>query len=547
MKKWIALVLSLLLCITALAPFAAAEEAYVPGAIAEKLITDSFNAGQIITGHMKLRLDADAAAFGLEEEEAAIFNALLPVLDDITVGLGAGKTESGIRIEADAELANAHGGDPVTVSAAANLDLYGISVESDLIPGERVTSKWETLLAMAGMNDSDIGMLVMLRDIDWEVMLPQYIAIAESYLNMGLQYAQPYGEIVLGWAAALPMTLEEGPAPEGCPEGAAVSSVTVTEKDMMELAAALAEYLKADTVVAGFANLLIQEAYTGEGNPPTAQQLCDEVIAAASSVTNTEDCVKLTWGVDESGMPVYGSVQLIAAESGVIRLALSCVPNAANNNDYTFAFDIVNPDGTPYLSMHCAGEIGANTFTANAELLEEGAQIMGLQYSVIPAPVEGTLPSQKIEQTMSMVVDDGTTSMQLVGSGTVTCTATIDGGEEIDESMNTDMYVDGVQVTTTALETLTVYPDTDGFVGTYSVLQSMPQMGINAVGLDVHLGDHPYDPAAAAALRETALETSSKTDIDGLIATVMQNGQFKLIAAMQALPTEVLSLLMNAE
>ena len=547
MKKWTALFLSLVLCMLTLAPLAAAEDAYVPGAIANQLIADSFNAGQIITGHMKLRLDADAAAFGLEGEDAEIYNVLLPVLDDVTIGLGAGKTDGGIRIEADAELANAQGGNPVTVSAAANLDLYGISLESDLIPGQRVTSKWETLLAMAGMNDSDISTLVMLRDMDWEAMLPQVISMVESYVQMGLQYAQPYGEIVLGWAAALPMTLEEGPAPEGCPQGAALSSVTVTEQDLMNLAAALAKYLKSDTVVAGFANLLIQEAYTGEGNPPTVSQLCDEVIAAAASVTNTEDYVKLTLGMGETGMPVYGSVQLVAAGSGVIRLALSCVPNAANNNDYAFAFDIVNPDNTPYISMHCAGEIGADMFTANAELLEEGAQIMGLAYSVIPSAIEGTLPGQKIDQTISMVVDDGITSMQMVASGTSTLSMTIDGGETIDETMNMDMYVDGVQVTTTSLETLAIYPDTEGFVGTYSNLQSMPQMGINALGVDVYLGDHPYDPAATAALAETAFETSSKSDIDALITTVMQNGQFKLISAMQALPTEVLSLLMNAE
>ena len=180
-------------------------------------------------------------------------------------------------------------------------------------------------------------------------------------------------------------------------------------------------------------------------------------------------------------------------------------------------------------------------------LLEEGAQIMGLAYSVIPSAIEGTLPGQKIDQTISMVVDDGITSMQMVASGTSTFAMTIDGGETIDETMNMDMYVDGVQVTATALETLAIYPDTEGFVGTYSNLQSMPQMGLNALGVDVYLGDHPYDPAATAALAETAFETSSKSDIDALITTVMQNGQFKLISAMQALPTEVLSLLMNAE
>ena len=73
----------------------------------------------------------------------------------------------------------------------------------------------------------------------------------------------------------------------------------------------------------------------------------------------------------------------------------------------------------------------------------------------------------------------------------------------------------------------------------------MPQMGINAIGMDVYLADKDYDPATTAALAETALETSSRETIDALLNTVMVNGQYKLIAAMQALPTEVLSILMN--
>lgn len=546
MKKWTALI-ALVLCALALLPCAMAEEAYVPGKIAEQLITDAWNAGKIISGDVKLHLEADAAALGLDEEEAAVFDVILPVLDDVTVGLGLGKTEGGIRIEADAELQHAQGGDPVAVSAAANLDLYGISVESDLIPGNRVTSRWETLLAMAGMDDGDISTLIMLRDMDWESTLPQLLAMAESYVQIGLQYAQPYAEVIVNWAAALPMTLEEGPAPAGCPEGTAVSSVTVTEKDIMTLAAALAETLKADTVVSGFANLLIQEAYTGEGNAPTAAQLCDQVIAEAAACTNTDDHLKLTWGVDASGMPVYGLAELTAAEAGIISLRLSGAPNAAGNADYAFAFDIANPDGTPYISMSCAGEAGSGLFTASAQMAEEGEQIMGMEYGMTMTETADTLPGQKIEQKISMVVYDGASTVQMVGAGTVNAAMSIDGGETIDETMNMDMYVDGVQMTTTALETLAVYPDTEGFTGTYSTMQRMPQMGVERIGFDVYLRDKAYDPATTEALAEIAFETSSREDIDELVTAVMTNGQYKLISAMQALPTDVLSLLIDME
>ena len=66
MKKWTMLV-ALLLCALMLTPFAAAEEAYVPGKTATGLIADAWESGQIIHGDLKLRFDADAAALGLSE------------------------------------------------------------------------------------------------------------------------------------------------------------------------------------------------------------------------------------------------------------------------------------------------------------------------------------------------------------------------------------------------------------------------------------------------------------------------------------------------
>ena len=111
MKKWTALI-SLLLALLIL-PCALAEDAYVPGEVAKQLVADAFASGKIIKGDVKLRLDADPAALGLDEEDAAIYNAIVPLLDSVSVGLGLGKTEGGIRVEADAYLAHAQGGEHI--------------------------------------------------------------------------------------------------------------------------------------------------------------------------------------------------------------------------------------------------------------------------------------------------------------------------------------------------------------------------------------------------------------------------------------------------
>ena len=542
MKKWTMLV-ALLLCALMLTPFAAAQEAYVPGKTASGLIADAWESGQIIHGDLKLRFDADAAALGLSEEEQAMLDTVLPLLDSVTLGLGAGKTEGGIRIEAGAELANAQGGDPVSVSAAANLDLFGISVESDLIPGERVTAKWETLLAMAGMSDSDISMLLMLRDMDWETMLPQVIAMAETYVQMGLEYAQPYADTIIGWAASLPMTLDVPSAPQGYPEAASRSAVTMTEKDIMTLAAALAEQLKNDQVVFNLCAGLLEES--GEGTAKDLAELCDEIIAEAAACTNTEDSIRISFGADENGAPVYAVAELINDNLLQVSLGACAAANADNQPEYAFKLFVYDETSTVMGSMLFTATQTESGMTFGGEIFAQGKQVLGLVYDWKLAAIEGTLPGLKAEHSINMVVDDEGVTVQLVGSGTESATLTIDGGEVIDRTGNLDLYVDGEQLTTTALETFALYPDTEGFTGSYSVMQAMPAYGLNAVGFDVYLSDKTYDPASTAALREAALETSSQEDMESLLNAIMQNGQFKLLAAMQALPTEVLSLLMQ--
>lgn len=532
----------LLLCALLLQSFALAEEVYVPGEVSRQLMLDALSAGKIITGDVKLRLDADAAAMGLDEEEAAVLDALLPLLSSVTLSLGAGKTAEGVRIEARAALADAKGGDPVTCDAAANLDLYGISVESGLIPGRRVSARWETLLAMAGVSDGDIETLIMLRDMDWNTVIEQALETLSSYVEMAMQLAQPYGEIIVNWAAALPMALESAPAPEGY-AAASCSSVVITDKDFMNLAAALAEHLKSDETVSGLCDLLIQEAYTGEGEAPTTAALCEEIIATAAGYADSGDCIRLTWGADENGMPVFFVAEMLAETEGSILLGLSGAMNEAGNADYAVRFDITNADGSPFFGLTCTGEAGESLFTLNMQMTDGLTPILGADYSMAISYPKSELPSQKIDQKFTMDIHDGETALQMVSTGSSTSSLTADGGEVFDQATSMDMYVDGVQMSTTSLATFAVYPSEEGFTGIYSVMESMPAMGLDAFGVDVALSCKAYDLAATAALREVALETSSSEDVNALLSTLAVNAQATLEAAVAALPEEQAALL----
>lgn len=532
----------LLLCALLLQPFALAEDVYVPGEVSERLILDAWDTGKIITGDIKLRLDVDADAMGLDEEEAAVLEALLPLLDSVSLSLGAGKTAEGLRIEAGAILADAKGGDPVACDVAANFDLYGISVESGLLPDSRVSARWETLLAMAGVSDGDIETLIALRDMDWNTAIEQALEMLNSYVEIAMQLAQPYGEIIVSWAAALPMTLESAPAPEGY-AAASCSSVTIMDKDIMRLAAALAERLKNDETVSGLCDLLIQEAYTGEGEAPTTVELCEQIIAMADDYAGGGDSIRLTLGTDEDGTPVFFVAEILTETEGTILLGLSGAMNEAGNADYAFRFDITNVDGSPFFGLTCTGEAGEALFTMSMQMTEALNAIMGMDYSMAISYPKSELPSMKIDQTITMDVHDGETTLQMVSNSATVSSLTADGGEVVDSSGAMDMYVDGIQLTTTMLETLAVYPAPEGFAGVFSFMESMPAMGLNAFGMDVALSCKAYDPAATAALHEIALETSSAETFNALLSTLAANAQAKLEEAVAALPEEQAALL----
>ena len=242
-------------------------------------------------------------------------------------------------------------------------------------------------------------------------------------------------------------------------------------------------------------------------------------------------------------MQVFFVAEMLAETEGSILLGLSGAMNEAGNADYAVRFDITNADGTPFFGFTCTGEAGESLFTLGMQMTDGLTPIVGADYSMNISYPQGELPSQRIDQKITMDVNDGETALQMVSNSATVSSLTADGGEVVDSSGTTDMYIDGIQLSTTVLETLAVYPAPEGFTGIYSVMESMPAMGLNAFGVDVALSCKAYDPAATAALREVALETSSSEDVNALLSTLAVNAQATLEAAVAALPEEQAALL----
>ena len=542
MKRW-SILLSLLLCAALLLPCAAAEEAYIPGAAARALLADVLAGGRMIRGDMTMGLDMDASLLGLGETEQAMLGAVSDLLSRVTISAAAGKTEDGIRLELGAALADAQGGAPVTADAAANLSRTGLSVESSLLAGRRVTARWETLMAMAGMSDGDIMTFLSIRDMDWAAMLPQLAAAAQEYMRLAAGIAAPYAGTIADWFYALPReTALNVPAAENYPAAAAELTITLTAKDAGVLIARLAGQVKEDETLCGLLSLLIQEAYTGEGDAPTVAQLCDELTAAAASLTDTDNPLRLFIGLDENSRPLYAQLCAFSGDTLTGLVEVIAYTDADGLIPWQFSILAFNGEGEATDGVFLAGTAGGGSFTLEGEAYAQSAQVMAMQYALTAYAPEGQ-QGVVIGQSAGLAVDGGTQFVQAVMNTETTATLTEDGGELIDNVITMEIAADEQTFPLTALQTAILYPTEDGLHGSYSTRQSMPAAGVNAIGLDVILSSPAYDPAATAALRETAFETSSRTDMDALISSVMSAAQLTLNAAMQALPTEVQSIL----
>ena len=540
MKKTMML-LVLLLCAALALPCAA--EGYAPGQTTRQVFADVWNSGKMIKGDMKLRFDLNGEALGLDETEQQLMDTICSLLDSATLGVAAGKTEDGVRLEVDAALKNANGGEDVTVEAAANLSPVGVTLESTLLDGQKVTAKWETLLAMAGVSDSDISVLMTLRDTDWAILLPQLLATAEQYMQIALQTAAPYGETIAQWAAGLTTETMQNVEAEGYPTAATLLNIYLTQADAGSLIAQLAAQLKADATVAPMLDMVF--AQTGE--EITTAQLCDVLTEEAAQMTDIENPVMFTIALDESGAPLYAQCFAYAEDGSGSFAEIIGFADESGALNYALSFMTLDAQSAIGDAFSVSGSAGMYDFSMLMQVYADGAPVMGCEYIIAAEPTT-TADGQAgldAELSMAMNVEDGEDSVQMVANSLMKYFLTPDGGEVYDMTMNMDMYVEDQTVNLTAVGGVSVFPTEGGLSGTYGVTESVPAIGLDACGVDVLFSSHAYDPATTAALTEFALDSATSEDMNALLTTLSGTAQLKLIEVMQALPAEVLSALMG--
>ena len=163
MKMWKTLV-AFVLCLALALPCALAEDAYMPGETMRALFAEAWNRGQMITADLSLQVALNGDVLGLSQEEMAQVEALTTMLDTATLRVGACAIDGGVRVLLAGLVKAQEGAEDVYADVAVDVTRAGLSVDSSLLEGRRVSVTWETLLSLAGLSDEETAMVLGMLD-----------------------------------------------------------------------------------------------------------------------------------------------------------------------------------------------------------------------------------------------------------------------------------------------------------------------------------------------------------------------------------------------
>lgn len=355
--------LSLLLAALLLLGCAALAETYVPGERSAQIAEEAFAAGHVVTADASLLLDVDPAAFdGYEEEEKAAISALLDLLEKAHLSVGAGVIEGGVRLEL--ALYAQDGETSEGVRGAINATWDELSVESDLIPGQRVTAGWDTLLTAAGVDAQTADALVRMSP---DEILEKAQARAGALAEQAAELAQPYLDILAQGLAQAQASEAYAPQIEGFDVGATVYSVRLTAQTLAETCGALVDRFEQDTALHEAMGL------SGERLTDAVAQLRDAVSQITAepfdivlSFAQTQDRMLVSACVDGGSESAVLSAVVTAASGEPVKIDIALRGADADDKELgSMLYQIaVTPKEDPVIAQ--AADITA-TLSATAE------------------------------------------------------------------------------------------------------------------------------------------------------------------------------------
>ena len=549
--------LTLLLCLSLIFPGAHAEDTYVPGERMRSLVSSVLEAGQLVGGEAHFSLTLPDSMLPDDEEGRAQFDALAEVIQGVSLAGGMGRLDDGYRVELGGAY-TAPSGDNVYVTGAANLTADGLSLESNLIEGERLSIRWETLLEMLGLSENEIDTLLSLPTTDWDSALNELNdELAQAAETFG-KLADPYLVTLADFAATLNIQQRRDvEAENGYPAVENEISITCTAEELSRLLHSLADQVEKDTALRPYLEQLIQncDLTVTDGDSETTHvmsvsEFCDETRQFADVLAETDGSLGILLGYDDDGLPFYLTLALSDGET-LDALAFQMLPGETEDT-CVFTLRALESDGdsaNTLLDTALTLTLDPDDKQVYAAELNVQSEDFTLYFAMDSSAVttEDSLPGYHLSLSMNTAtaVDSGTALTVYTGDGL--CALTAAGGEQTTYAANIDIYADTTDslLGSAKIESgLSLEPDENSLVGRFYLDEAFTaDDGTLSFGTDVALSSWNYDAAETDALRETMFETATGEELAALQNRFAQSAQQKLFALLSLVPQEVLQML----
>lgn len=549
--------LTLLLCLSLIFPGAHAEDTYVPGERMRSLVSSALEAGQLVGGEAHFSLTLPDSMLPDDEESRAQFDALAEVIQGVSLAGGMGRLDDGYRVELGGAY-TAPSGDNVYVTGAANLTADGLSLESNLIEGERLSIRWETLLEMLGLSENEIDALLSLPTTDWDSALNELNdELAQAAETFG-KLADPYLVTLADFAATLNIQQRRNvEAENGYPAVENEISITCTAEELSRLLHSLADQVEKDTALRPYLEQLIQncDLTVTDGDSETTHvmsvsEFCDETRQFADVLAETDGSLGILLGYDDDGLPFYLTLALSDGET-LDALAFQMLPGETEDT-CVFTLRALESDGdsaNTLLDTALTLTLDPDDKQVYAAELNVQSEDFTLYFAMDSSAVttEDSLPGYRLSLSMNSAtaVDSGTALTVYTGDGLHALTAA--GGEQTTYAANIDIYADTTDslLGSAKIESgLSLEPDENSLVGRFYLDEAFTaDDGTLSFGTDVALSSWNYDAAETDALRETMFETATGEELAALQNRFAQSAQQKLFALLSLVPQEVLQML----
>lgn len=549
--------LTLLLCLSLIFPGAHAEDTYVPGERMRSLVSSALEAGQLVGGEAHFSLTLPDSMLPDDEESRAQFDALAEVIQGVSLAGGMGRLDDGYRVELGGAY-TAPSGDNVYVTGAANLTADGLSLESNLIEGERLSIRWETLLEMLGLSENEIDALLSLPTTDWDSALNELNdELAQAAETFG-KLADPYLVTLADFAATLNIQQRRDvEAENGYPAVENEISITCTAEELSRLLHSLADQVEKDTALRPYLEQLIQncDLTVTDGDSETTHvmsvsEFCDETRQFADVLAETDGSLGILLGYDDDGLPFYLTLALSDGET-LDALAFQMLPGETEDT-CVFTLRALESDGdsaNTLLDTALTLTLDPDDKQVYAAELNVQSEDFTLYFAMDSSAVttEDSLPGYRLSLSMNSAtaVDSGTALTVYTGDGLHALTAA--GGEQTTYAANIDIYADTTDslLGSAKIESgLSLEPDENSLVGRFYLDEAFTaDDGTLSFGTDVALSSWNYDAAETDALRETMFETATGEELAALQNRFAQSAQQKLFALLSLVPQEVLQML----